>query len=146
MRESRNFCRWRKRFVLCPLPPLSFGRWSWDTWLHWRSWFRTVDFECAVSRVRSSLPSSALVPGGEGGFVLVDGAGPSPQGGAIWDTCSGSFTCIRTRLGRGGAHTSSIVSCPGCGRSRSHCTSAFSKSRHCFWHCSHFRSWSPVVV
>ena len=38
----------------------------------------TVTFEDALAlRVRSSLPSGALVPGGEGGFVLVDGEGPS---------------------------------------------------------------------
>ena len=43
-----------------------------------------------VPRVRSSLPPSTLVPGGEGGFVLVDGAGPSPHSGSIRDTRSGS--------------------------------------------------------
>ena len=48
MRGSRNFCRWQRHFVLCLLPPLSFGRWSWDIWLRWRGWFLTVDFECAL--------------------------------------------------------------------------------------------------
>ena len=43
-----------------------------------------------VSRVGSSLPPGAFVPGGEGGFVLVDGEGPSSQGGSIRDTSSRS--------------------------------------------------------
>ena len=36
--------------VLCYVRPplLSFGRCSWDTWLCWRGWFRTVDFKCAL--------------------------------------------------------------------------------------------------
>ena len=38
------------------------------------------------------------------------------------------FTCIRTCLVRGGALTSSIKTCPGCGRTRrSCCTSIFSR-------------------
>ena len=37
--------------------------------------------DALVSRVGSSLPSGALVPGVEGGFVLVDGEGPSSQRG-----------------------------------------------------------------
>ena len=42
-------------------------------------------------------------------------------------------TCIRMRLGREGAHTSSIVSCPGCDRSRGSCSkSIFSQWRWCF--------------
>ena len=28
-------------------PQLSFGRWSWVTWLRWSGWFLTVDFGCA---------------------------------------------------------------------------------------------------
>ena len=36
LRESRNFCRWRRRFVPCPLPLLSFGRWFWVAWRRWR--------------------------------------------------------------------------------------------------------------
>ena len=49
-----------------------------------------VAFEDAlISRVGSSLLLGGLVPGGEGGFVLVDGAGPSPQGGSIRDTLFG---------------------------------------------------------
>ena len=28
-------------------PQLSFGRWSWATWLRWSGWFLTVDFGCA---------------------------------------------------------------------------------------------------
>ena len=47
-RHDINFCRWQRHFVLCPFPELSFGRWCWDTWLRWRSWFLTVAFECAL--------------------------------------------------------------------------------------------------
>ena len=43
-----------------------------------------------VSRVRPSLTSSALATGSETGSVLVDGEGPSVDGGSIRDTCSGS--------------------------------------------------------
>ena len=43
-----------------------------------------------VPRVRPSLSSSALVTGSEMGPVLVDGEGPSLDGGSIRDTCSGS--------------------------------------------------------
>ena len=50
-----------------------------------------VAFEDAlVSRVGSALPSGTSVPVGEGGSVLVDGAGPSSHGGSIRDACSGS--------------------------------------------------------
>ena len=63
-----------------------------------------VAFEGAlVSRVRSSLPTGTVVPGGEGGSVLVDGAGPSSHGGSILDTCSGSapvFGSISVGVGR----------------------------------------------
>ena len=41
-----------------------------------------------VSRVGSSFASGTTVPGSERGFVLVDGAGPSSQGGSIRDTGS----------------------------------------------------------
>ena len=43
-----------------------------------------------VSRVRPSVTSSALATGSETGSVLVDGEGPSVDGGSIRDTCSGS--------------------------------------------------------
>ena len=50
-----------------------------------------VAFEDAlVPRVRFSFPSGAQVPGGAGGPVLVDGAGPSSHGGSIRDPCSRS--------------------------------------------------------
>ena len=42
-----------------------------------------------VPRFRSSLSSSAFATGSEMGSVLVDGEGPSVDGGSIWDTCSG---------------------------------------------------------
>ena len=55
-----------------------------------------------VSRVGSSLAPGATVPGGEGGSVLVDGTGPSSQGGLIRDTCSRStpvFGCVSVGVG-----------------------------------------------
>ena len=84
-----------------------------------------VAFEDALApRVRFSFPSGAPAPGCVGGPVLVDGAGPSSHGGSIRDTCSQIYTCTRTPLDRGGAHTSSIGWYPGCGRTRrSSCTS-----------------------
>ena len=45
--------------------------------------------ETLVPRVRSSLAPGTSVPGGEGGSVLVDGAGPSPPRGSIRRTSSG---------------------------------------------------------
>ena len=81
-----------------------------------------------VPRVRPSLSSGAFATGSETGSVLVDGEGSFFDWGSIQDTCSGIFTCIRTRLVRGGALTSSINTCPGCGRTRrSCCTSIFSR-------------------
>ena len=63
-----------------------------------------VAFEGAlVSRVGSSLDTGAIVPGGVGGSVLVDGEGPSSQGGSLRDTGSGSspvFGCISVGVGR----------------------------------------------
>ena len=53
--------------------------------------FSALAFEDAlVSRVGSSLAPGAIVLGGAGGSVLVDGAGLSSQGGSIRDTCSRS--------------------------------------------------------
>ena len=46
----------------------------------------------------------SLVPGGERGFVLVDGEGPSSQRGSIWDTHSVSAPVLR--------HVSVGVGCP----------------------------------
>ena len=43
-----------------------------------------------VPRVRPSLSSGAFATGSETGPVLVDGEGPSVDGGSIRDTCSGS--------------------------------------------------------
>ena len=84
-----------------------------------------VAFEDAlVSRVGSSFSPGTTVPGG----VLVDGAGPSFQGGSVSGHLLWIYTCTRTLLGRGGAHISSIVTCLGCGqRRRSCCTSVFSR-------------------
>ena len=41
-----------------------------------------------VPRVRPSLSSDVVATGSETGPVLVDGEGPSLDGGSIWDTCS----------------------------------------------------------
>ena len=66
-----------------------------------------------VPRVRPSLSSGAFATGSETGSVLVDGEGSSFDRGSIQDTCSGSSPVF----GRG-ALTSSISTCPGCGRTR----------------------------
>ena len=64
-----------------------------------------VAFEDAlVPRVKFSFPSGAPVPGGAGGPVLVDGAGPSSLGGSIRDTCSRS-TPVLGRLSVGVGRT-----------------------------------------
>ena len=81
-----------------------------------------------VPRVRPSLSSGAFATGSETGPILVDGEGPSVDGGFDSVHLLRIFTCIRTRLVRGGVLTFSINTCPGCGRTRrSCCTSIFSK-------------------
>ena len=71
---------------------------------------------------------SALATGSEMGPVLVDGDGPSVDGGFDSGHLLWIFTCIRTRLVRDGALTFSINTYPGCGPTRrSCCTSIFSK-------------------
>ena len=79
-----------------------------------------------VPQVRPSLTSGAFASGSETGSVLVDGEGPSFDGGSIRDTCSGSSpvfgrvlfrvgcspprsTCVRGVVGTGevAAHQSS---------------------------------------
>ena len=72
-----------------------------------------------------SLPVS--LPRQVTGSVLVDGEGPSVDGGFDSGHLLRIFTCIRTHLVRGGALTFSINTCPGCGPTRSCCTSIFSK-------------------
>ena len=71
-----------------------------------------------VPRVRPSLTSSALATGGETGPVLVDGEGPSVDGGSIRGTCSRSSPVFGRVFVRGGALTFSINTCPGCGPTR----------------------------
>ena len=46
--------------------------------------------DALVPRVRPSLASGGFAGGRETGSVLVDGEGPSLDGGSIWDTCAGS--------------------------------------------------------
>ena len=56
-----------------------------------------------VPRVRPSLSSDAFATGSETGPVLVDGEGPSVDGGSIRDTCSGSspvFGLVLFGMGR----------------------------------------------
>ena len=53
-----------------------------------------------VSQVGSALPTSTVVPGGEGGSVLVDGVRRSSHGGSARDTYSGSVPAFgRISLG-----------------------------------------------
>ena len=59
--------------------------------------------DALVSRVGSFLAPGAIAPGGAGGSVLVDGEGPSSQGGSIRDTGSGStpvFGRVSVGVGR----------------------------------------------
>ena len=83
-----------------------------------------VEFEDAlVSRVGSSLSPGALVLGGEGGFVLVDGAGPFPQGGSIRDTCSRSTPVlgrISVRVGRTPLRSCRVPGVVGAGEVAAH--------------------------
>ena len=82
--------------------------------------------DAVVPRVRPSLASGGFAGGSKTGSVLVDGEGSPVDGGSIRDTCCRIFTCIRTRLRRGGVLTSSIKTCPGCGPTRrSCCTSIY---------------------
>ena len=46
--------------------------------------------DALVPRVRPSLASGGFAGGSETGYVLVDGEGPSLDGGSIRDTCAGS--------------------------------------------------------
>ena len=79
-----------------------------------------------VPRVRPSLSSGAIAPGSETGSVLVDGEGPSVDGGSIWDNCSGSSPVFGRVLFGVGRSPYSINTYPGCGRTRrSCCTSIF---------------------
>ena len=69
-----------------------------------------------VSQVGSSLPSGALVPGGGGGFVLVDGEEPSSQGGSIRDTRSEStpvLGCVLVGVGRTPPRLGSVLGVVG---------------------------------
>ena len=64
-----------------------------------------------VSRVRPSLTSSALATGSETGSVLVDGEGPSVDGGSIRDTCSGSspvFGRVLFGMGRSSSRSTRV--------------------------------------
>ena len=112
MLGSRNFCRWPRRFVLCPLScsdlvggfaTLGFAG-EVGSSQSTSNALSTVAFEDAlVSRVGSSLAPGTTVPGGERGFVLVDGERPSSRGGSIRDTCSGSIPVlghVSVRVGR----------------------------------------------
>ena len=84
--------------------------------------------DALVPRVRPSLLSGGFARGSEKGSVLVDGEGPSLDGGLIRDTCAGSSPVFGRILLWGGALTSSINTCPGCGPTRRSCsTSIFSK-------------------
>ena len=83
-----------------------------------------VAFEDAlVSRVGSSLAPGTTVPGGERGSVLVDGAGPSSQGGSIRDTGSGSTPVLRrvsVGVGRTPPRSCSVRGVVGAGEVATH--------------------------
>ena len=79
--------------------------------------------DALVSRVGSSLPPGVFVPGGEKGLVLVDGEGPSSQGGSIRDTRSGSTPIlgrISVRVGRTPPRSSSVWGVVGAGEVAAH--------------------------
>ena len=69
-----------------------------------------------VPRVRPSLSSGAFATGCETGPVLVDGEGPSVDGGSIRDTCSGSSPVFRRVLFRMGRSPSRSTRVRGAGR------------------------------
>ena len=52
--------------------------------------FAVATEDALVPRVRPSLASGGFAGGSETGSVLVDGEGPSVDGGSIRDTCAGS--------------------------------------------------------
>ena len=83
-----------------------------------------VAFEDAlVSRVGSSLIPDAYVPGGERGFVLMDGEGPSSQGGSIWGTRSGTTSVlgrVTVGVGRTPPQSSSVRGMVGAGEVAAH--------------------------
>ena len=94
--------------------------------LRMRSAVATED--ALVPRVRPSLASGGFARGSETGSDLVDGEGPSADGGSIRDTCAGSSPVFGRVFIGVGRLTSSIKTCPGCGPTRrSCCTSIFSK-------------------
>ena len=79
--------------------------------------------DALVSRVGSSLPLGAVVPGGEKGFVLVDGEGPSSQGGSIQDTRSGSTPVlgrVSVKMGHAPPRSSSVCCVVGAGEVAAH--------------------------
>ena len=79
--------------------------------------------DALVSCVGSSLPSGAFVPGGERVFVLVDGEGPSSQGGSIRDTRSGStpvLGLVSVRVGRTPPRSCSVRGVVGAGEVTAH--------------------------
>ena len=107
-----------------------------------------VAFEDAlVPRVGSSLPSGALVLGGERGFVLVDGEGPSSQGGSIRDTRSRSTSVLgRISVGVGciPLRPGGVRGVVGAGEVAAH---QFPRNESIvFGSCSHFRSCLLVDV
>ena len=81
-----------------------------------------------VPRVRPSLSSGAFATGSETGSVLVDGEGSSFDGVRFGTPSLDLHLYSDAWLVWGGALTSSINTCPGCGRTRrSCCTLIFSR-------------------
>ena len=99
-----------------------------------------------VSRVGSSLATGAIVSGDAVDLSswmvrnrLLDGVFDSGLGLQI-------CTYIRMRLGRDGAHASSIVSCPRCIWSKMLFHICLLGLKAMLWHCSPFRKGSPVFM
>ena len=76
-----------------------------------------------VPRVRPSLSSGAFATGSETGPVLVDGEGPSVDGGSIRDTCSGSspvFGPVLFGMGRSPSRSTRVRGVVGPGEVAAH--------------------------
>ena len=97
-----------------------------------------------VPRVRPSLSSGAFAAGSETGPVLVDGEGPSVDGGSIRDTCSGSspvFGRVLLRIGRSPSRSTRVRGVVGPGKVAAHQSSRNEGSflrpsgipRRCHW-------------
>ena len=67
-----------------------FARVTGSSWSSLDALIAVASEDALVPRVRPSLASGGFAGGSEAGSVLVDGEGPSLDGGSIRDTCAGS--------------------------------------------------------